>query len=50
MISGIPIEMYRIYDKDVASFLEISQIPGSTLRENCPNTEFFLVRNFLYSE
>ena len=50
MLSGIPTEIYRISDKDVASFLEISQIPGSTLRENCPNTEFFLVRNFLYSE
>ena len=23
--------------------------PELTLREKCPNTEFFLVRNFLYS-
>ena len=29
MLSGNPIEIYRISDKDVASFLEISQIPGS---------------------
>ena len=29
MLSGNPIEIYRIFDKDVASFLEISQIPGS---------------------
>ena len=40
----IELEFYALYDN------LYSHVRPGTLREKCPNTEFFLVRIFLYSE
>ena len=49
------LQMWRFeegrYYEDSVKFLELfSLCQGLSLREKCPNTEVFLVRNFPYSD